>query len=118
MPAKATLEAFELFLLGRHYLRTREPEDLARAVSMYETAMVHDTSYAPAYAGLAEAYLLEAEYGDLTLDQAVELAEPMINEALTLDETGDIGLDYVQGYLLGRPQALEQDLDETGSVPE
>jgi TolB-like protein/Flp pilus assembly protein TadD len=86
-PNVTKLEAFDLYLLGRHYLRTREPADLARAVSLFQKAIRHDESYAPAYAGLAEAYLLQAEYGDLTLDQAIDLAEPMISKALALDET-------------------------------
>lgn len=86
-PGGAELEAYDLYLLGRHYVRGRDPEELEKAVDLFRNAIGRDQNYAPAYSGLAEAYLLQAEYGGQTLDRALLLAEPILNNALALDQT-------------------------------
>lgn len=83
----ANLEAYDLYLLGRHYVRGRDPSELEKAVDLFRNAVHQDGNYAPAYSGLAEAHLLQAEYADLNLERALQLAEPMLNQALALDET-------------------------------
>ncbi len=84
-PDVTKFEAYDLYLLGRHYVRGRDPVELKRAAELFRNATEQDENYAPAFSGLAEAYLLQAEYGDFGLDQAVQLAEPMLDRALALD---------------------------------
>ena len=61
MPAKSA--AFDALLLARHRLERRSPEALAGATEAYRRAIEADSGYAPAYAGLASAYVLHVVYG-------------------------------------------------------
>ena len=88
-PEFTRIEAYDLYLLGRHYVRKRTPAALDRAIGLFRNAIRQDEGYAPAHSGLAKAYLLQSEYADLSLDVAVHLAEPAINKAKTLDENLD-----------------------------
>lgn len=63
--ARATgdVEAYDLYLRGRHVVRTRTSEaELREAVGLFDEAIRRDPGYARAYAGLAEAYLQLAHY--------------------------------------------------------
>jgi TolB-like protein len=55
------LEAYELYLAGRARMRERG-ESLAEAVRLFEAAVARDSSWAPAWAGLAESLELIAYY--------------------------------------------------------
>ena len=77
--------AYEAYLLGRHYQHQRTPESLARAIEHYEAAIRLDSSYAPAYAGLADANMGSYFYANWNLNDAVERARPLIAKALELD---------------------------------
>ena len=50
----ADLEAYDLYLAGRARVRLRE-DQLDEAVQLFEAAIARDSSWAPAWAGLAEA---------------------------------------------------------------
>jgi len=62
-------EAYQLYLRGRSYLEKRNEEDIRKAIDYFNQAMVKDSSYAMAYVGLANAYIL----GDGTLTDAVSM---------------------------------------------
>jgi TolB-like protein/tetratricopeptide (TPR) repeat protein len=49
------LEAFDLYLLGRHRWATRLPDELRDAIGLFEQAIARDSSFALAYSGLADA---------------------------------------------------------------
>ena len=51
-------EAFDLYLKGRHEWRSRTAEGLQRAVVSFQSSIERDPKFAPAYAGLADAYTL------------------------------------------------------------
>jgi len=57
----ADLEAYDLYLAGRSKIRLRG-EALAEAVELFEAAIARDSSWAPAWAGLAEATELVGWY--------------------------------------------------------
>lgn len=57
------LAAHNLYLQGRYHLNQRTEEGLRRALDFFEKALVEDTQYALAHAGLADAYGLLAHYG-------------------------------------------------------
>ena len=48
----------DLYLKGRFYFEKRTPADLNIAVDAFTQAIVHDSSYAQAYVGLADSYSL------------------------------------------------------------
>ena len=47
---------YELYLRGRHHLNRGEEVDIARAIDLFEDVLAEDADYAPAYAGLVDAY--------------------------------------------------------------
>jgi len=62
------LEAYDLYLTGRARMRERG-ESLAEAVSLFEAAIARDSSWAPAWAGLAESLELIGWYPDAWEEQ-------------------------------------------------
>jgi len=57
------LEAYELYLRGRHYWHERSPATLRMAVQYFEQSIAIDHGYALAYAGLADCYGILNFYG-------------------------------------------------------
>jgi len=57
-PRKQTriLEAYNSYLLGRHYWSQLTPGAIRKSIEYYQTAIAKDPSYALAFAGLADAY--------------------------------------------------------------
>jgi eukaryotic-like serine/threonine-protein kinase len=51
------LEAYNLYLLGRHHYNKVTPTDFAKALDYYRRAIDHDPTFARAYASLAEAQI-------------------------------------------------------------
>jgi tetratricopeptide (TPR) repeat protein len=52
----ANRDAFEEYLRGCHAWNKRSPEEIKKAIRHFEKAIDLDAAYAPAYAGLADAY--------------------------------------------------------------
>jgi len=77
--------AYEAYLKGRYQWHKRTPESLALAIELFEQANRLDPNYAPAYAGLADAYQLSIDYSDLDPQTANAKAEELINKAFELD---------------------------------
>src|SRR6267378_5853105 len=61
-PATANLDAYHLYLKGRYYLAQRGL-GLKRALGCFDQALALDPNYALAYAGLADACTVLAQYG-------------------------------------------------------
>ncbi len=79
------LAAFEAYRTGRLHWWRRSPEELEKAITLFAKALEHDASFAPAYAAMADSWLLLAMYGNLTNMKATERAMPMIEKALAID---------------------------------
>lgn len=86
-PASRTsdLAAFEAYRTGRLHWWRRSPDELQKAITLFAKALEHDPSFAPAYAAMADSWLLLAMYGNLTNMNATERAMPMIEKALEID---------------------------------
>jgi TolB-like protein/Tfp pilus assembly protein PilF len=56
-------EAYNLYLKGRYLWNRRTPEGLRKSIEYYQQASDLDPSYALAYTGLADSYLLLGDYG-------------------------------------------------------
>jgi len=80
----ASAQAYELYLLGRHYWHQRQPKSLRRASEYFQSALELEPKFALAYAGLAECYLAMVPYASMSRAEAVGLAEPLLAKALTL----------------------------------
>ena len=85
----ASTEAYDEYLLGQHFMRTRTQSAIEAAAGHFERAIELDPAYSPAYAGSAIAWMLlqntAITYGDLTLEEAVAKASPLAERALELD---------------------------------
>ncbi|RED44732.1 helix-turn-helix domain-containing protein [Seonamhaeicola aphaedonensis] len=58
------VEAYNLYLKGRFFWLRRTKEDLEKSIHYFEEALRLDSTYALAYAGLAEAYVALPHHGD------------------------------------------------------
>ena len=79
------LAAFEAYRTGRLHWWRRSPDELQKAITLFAKALEHDPSFAPAYAGIADSWLLLSLYGNATSMNATERAMPMIEKALKID---------------------------------
>lgn len=81
------LEAYNLFLRGRHSIHRLTPESLAKGKEYLEEALKLVPDYAMAYVGLAEYYLTNAFWGFMMGREALRGAKAAALSALKLDET-------------------------------
>ncbi len=79
------LAAFEAYRTGRLHWWRRSPDELQKAITLFAKALEKDPSFAPAYAAMADSWLLLSLYGNLTNMKATERAMPMIEKALAID---------------------------------
>lgn len=79
------VNAYDLYLLGRHQQLRRTPEALARAIEYHEAAIKADPAFALAYAGLADAHMARYYYAGQTLEDTAARVQPAVDAALRLD---------------------------------
>lgn len=85
--ARMNSEAYDAYLLGRHYVNQRTREGLERAESHFESALKLDPDFAQAYAALADTHILKEVYAN-SLPTAVHLtAKRLALKALEIDPT-------------------------------
>ena len=77
--------AYDLYLLGRHHSRDYSEQGIERARDYYLKALEIDPAFAPAYGGLADAYMFLADFGDLPQGESHELARAAAEKALSID---------------------------------
>src|SRR2546430_3951890 len=105
------LTAYELYLKGRVLGGKRGGDNIRRAIGFYEQAVVRDPNYAPAYAALAEAYVILPIYTDASAREAYAKAKAAALKALQLDDK----LAEAHNALA---MVLFLYLDIAGSIPE
>jgi TolB-like protein/tRNA A-37 threonylcarbamoyl transferase component Bud32 len=82
-----SLAAYDLYLRGRFFLNRRTRSGLNSAVKAFQDAVAIDSSYALAYAGLADSWALIGTFGfDAPLTQ-YPLARSAAERAIRLDST-------------------------------
>jgi adenylate cyclase len=81
----ASMSVYKDYLKGRLLLGKREPSEMMEAKRFFEKAISEDPTYAPAYAGLADAYHLLGEYWALPHDEARRVSKEYLAKALKLD---------------------------------
>ena len=86
--AGTDLATYELYLKGRHILNTRSGgERVLQAVRYFEQAAERAPTYAPAHAGLSDAYAYLAVFGYQPAHAVFPKAISAARTALTLDDT-------------------------------
>lgn len=88
-PGTRDVEAYNLYLMGRHQFHKRTEDALGSAVRFFEQAIERDPRFALPYSGLADAYCLLSNsgegYGRMPTREAIARATPMVERALELD---------------------------------
>src|SRR5437773_7324020 len=79
-------EAYDLYLRGRYLLNKRTVESIQRARELFQQAVTRDPRLAIGHAGIADAYILLAEYGEISNAEASLLAWPEVSSALAIDD--------------------------------
>ncbi len=80
-----TAQAYELYLLGRHYQDQRTVETNARAIELYSRAIEADRNFALAYVGSADAILAQRLLSDRPLPDVAAQMMPLLSRAFELN---------------------------------
>jgi len=80
-------EAHEAYLKGRYYWNLRTEEGLKKSIRHFQVAIEKDPGYALAYAGLADSYVVLAEWALMASKEAFPRAKAAALKALEMDET-------------------------------
>jgi len=79
--------ARDLYLQGRYHWDKRTPGDLNQALNYFNQAIVRDPSYAQAYVGLANCYILLREFAAMPSEEAFPRALIAARKAVELDDS-------------------------------
>jgi TolB-like protein/DNA-binding winged helix-turn-helix (wHTH) protein len=85
-PRPTNPQVYELCLLGRYHWNKRTAAGLAKSAEYYQQAIARDPTYAPAYAGLANAYALMPSYESVGFEDTYAKAAAAAHQALELDD--------------------------------
>jgi len=78
-------EAYQLYVMGRYFRRTRTEKGFQKSVEYFDQAIKKDPNYAPAYAGLAMTYAFLGGTGLLAPKEALQKEEWAALKALEID---------------------------------
>jgi len=101
--ATQDFEVFDLYLRGRYYWNMRSEEGLTQSVQYFQQVIMRDPRYAPAHAGLADAYNVLGEYGYLPREDAIARARAAALTAIDIDPSqgeAHASLGLIQAMLL------------------
>lgn len=83
----ANTEAYHLYLRGRFFLNKFTTDSAYISVEYFNQAIEADPSYAPAFAGLADAYIMLTEMGPMPPHEAMPKAKDAAMKALSIDDS-------------------------------
>ena len=83
----SSAEAYELYLKGRFYWNKRTGEALKKSVDYFNQAIEKDPSYALAYVGLADAYIVIPFFSVGSPQDSYPKAKAAARRALEIDDT-------------------------------
>ena len=107
----ANPQAYQLYLLGRHYVQQMTAESTERAIDLYQQVLAADPQFAPAYTQLAYARLNQGYFHDLPIADMAAQMEPLIATALRLDDR--LSAAYaVRGALRAAQSRTREGLDD------
>ena len=83
----ANTEAYQAYLKGRLHLHKWSEEDFNQAIGYFEQAISADPNYAPAYAGLADTYLMVGWRGMRLLEEVLPRMRAAAKKAVEFDDS-------------------------------
>ena len=115
-----SVAAFEAYRTGRLRWWRRSPKELHKAIELFKQAIEYDPGFAPAYAAIADSWLLLVRYGDVHYVNGIDSAKPMIEKALSIDADSAeaIAAQGLSDYILGETEAAEISLKKAISLDE
>jgi TolB-like protein/Tfp pilus assembly protein PilF len=81
----ANVDAYRLYLHGRHHWNKRTEEGLTRGIACFKQALARDPDYALAHAGLADCYNILGSYSFVPPQEAFPNAKAAALQALELE---------------------------------
>lgn len=87
--ADITPEAYDTYLKGRYFWNKRTGDGLSKSIGYFRQVMAKNPGYAPAWAGLADSYLLLGEFRMRPREEAFAEAKQAVDKALQLED--DLG---------------------------
>jgi serine/threonine protein kinase len=82
---KTNPEAYNYYLLGKHFYDLRGKENLERAADYYKKALSIDSSYAPAWVGLSIVHSRQADKTYVPVDEGYAMSRQEVEKALELN---------------------------------
>jgi TolB-like protein/DNA-binding winged helix-turn-helix (wHTH) protein/Tfp pilus assembly protein PilF len=79
-------QAYGLYLKGRYFFYQYTTEGWLQAIDYFNRALELDPQFAPAYAGLADVYLVAGAYGSIATQEALTRGKSAAAKALQLDD--------------------------------
>jgi TolB-like protein len=92
-------DAYDFYYLGEKAFSNRSEPDLNRAVELYKEAISLDPNYGPAYLGVANSYLLLADYPGGDPESMYEDAIEIANRGAELDPEIQGAVGTVYGFV-------------------
>jgi TolB-like protein len=88
--AETSIEAYDLYLIARQKIYSRNKEKMEDASGLLDQALEIDADYAPALAQKALVMILLSDgigsYGDIPEDEAAVIARALVDKAISIDE--------------------------------
>lgn len=80
------IEAYHLYLKGRHYWNKRVASSVRMAMQYFQEALAEDPEYALAYAGIADCYIVPGYYGLMDARKVMPLGREAALKAISIDD--------------------------------
>lgn len=101
------IEAYKLFLTGRKEADKRNGASITKSIELYKEAIALDSTYAEAYAEIANSIFLQTYYGDRNVADATELSSAYLEKAKDINR--NISRIYtVEGLINNHTRNFEQ----------
>lgn len=101
--------AYEAYMKGLFFMETVTPEGISKGIDYFTRAVGIDPNFAPAYAGLADAYNRAAIQDYQSASEAYPKAKAAVSKALQLDDT------LAEAHVLAGVIRFRYDWDWTGA---
>lgn len=86
------IEAYDLYLMGRHRMNQRSIESIEEGIGFFEQALNISPNLVYALSGLADSYFLLQTYGSLSVTEAARKMRPLLVRAFELDNKNEVVL--------------------------
>lgn len=80
------IEAYNLYLKGRFFWHRRTEEDMLKSMDQFKQAIALDSTYALAYAGLADVYFIMTWWGYFPREEGFQKAKTYVYQALSIND--------------------------------